>query len=253
MNTPLAKNGSSWFIRPKPNETAPVRLFCFPYAGGSAAIFREWPQRLIDADVCVANLPGHGGRRLEQPFTRLLPLARQIAEAIVPWLDKPFVFFGHSMGALISFELARQLRKTARPLPVQLFLSSRPAPHIPNSGPLRHACSDQDFIQELRRLNGTPREILNDEELLQLMIPVLKADFAICETYQYQPEPALACPITVFGGQEDNEFPRELLEAWREHTTKTFKMYLFPGDHFYLNHARGALLEKLSEELLQHQ
>jgi medium-chain acyl-[acyl-carrier-protein] hydrolase len=252
--TRVGNNRNLWFRQPKPNPRAVMRLFCFPYAGGNATIFRDWPQTLIDSvEICVANLPGRGERRLEQPLTRLLPVVHAIAQAIAPWLDKPFAFFGHSMGALISFELARHLRTTNGPLPVQLFLSGRRAPHLPDPYPLRHTYPESEFTKELRRLNGTPREILDNPELLRLMIPLLRADFAACETYQYRPEPPLTCPMSLFGGSQDQDISQQDLEAWRRHTTKTFKLHMIPGDHFYLITARDSLVQELNKEILQTQ
>ncbi len=244
-------NEDLWFSRPKPNPGALLRLFCFPYAGGSATIFRDWPRRIAGtAELCVLKLPGRGGRRSELPFTRLEPLVDVIAEAITPWLDKPFAFFGHSMGALISFELARQLRRDRGLLPLHLFLSGRPAPQLPAPQPPIHALPDPEFIEELRRFNGTPAKILQDREILQLMIPILRADLAACETYRYRVEEALYCPMTVFGGVQDHWTSKEALEAWQVHTTGEFKLHMFPGDHFYLNTMYDTLLDRVNEDIL---
>jgi medium-chain acyl-[acyl-carrier-protein] hydrolase len=239
-----------WFGCPRPNPNASLRLFCFPYAGGSATIFRLWPDLMIPSvEICAVNLPGRLARLLEAPFTRLTPLVQALAPAIMPWTDKPFVFFGHSMGALISFELTRQLRTIGAPLPERLFISGRRAPHLLDPDPHRHTYPDHLFIEELGRLNGTPPEVMANPELMQLMLPLLRADFAMCETYEYRPEPPLPCPLTAFGGLQDHEVPPESLEAWNQHTASAFRLCLLPGDHFFLNTARVSLLTVIAQEL----
>jgi medium-chain acyl-[acyl-carrier-protein] hydrolase len=186
---------------------------------------------------------------MEPPFTRLSPLIQALAEALFPLLDKPFAFFGHSLGALVSFELARQLRRQYAVQPVRLFISADRAPQIPNRDPPIHSLPEGEFLVELRRLNGTPREVLEDEELRQIMLALLRADFAIYETYRYSTEPPLNCPISAFGGWQDHRVNRGDLEAWREQTSVSFSLRMFPGDHFFLNTTQRPLLGALSQEL----
>ena len=243
-----------WFTSPRPNPRALLRLFCFPYAGGGAAIYRVWPHSLpSEVEVCVTHLPGRGTRLREQPFTSLDALVEAAAEAIAPLLDKPFAFFGHSMGAMISFELARRLREQDRPQPAYLFISGRRAPHLPNHDPITYNLPEVELVRELRRLNGTPREVLEHPELMELMIPLLRADFSVVETYVYRPGVPLDCPLTVFGGLEDSDVSREQLEAWREHITGKFALRMLPGDHFFLNDAQAQplLLSALARDLHQ--
>jgi medium-chain acyl-[acyl-carrier-protein] hydrolase len=145
-------------------------------------------------------------------------MVKSISEVIEPHLDKPFAFFGHSMGAMISHDLARALRRKYGVEPVHLFVSGRRAPQMPRTRKTTYDLPEPEFIEELRRLNGTPQEVLDQPELMQLMIPLLRADFSVCQTYQYEPEPPLTCPITVFGGLED-ETTREELVGWRAQTS----------------------------------
>lgn len=148
MASDASSKPNAWLGWPKPNPLAQMRLFCFPYAGGSAMIYRNWPDQLIgDVEVCSVNLPGRAKRLREQPFTKLSPLVRELVPAIRPFLDKPFAFFGHSMGALISFELARQLRHENAPAPAQLFLSGRNAPHLADSDSPTFDLPDKEFVQ----------------------------------------------------------------------------------------------------------
>jgi len=186
---------------------------------------------------------------MEPPFTRLPPLIQALAQALFPLLDKPFAFFGHSLGALVSFELARQLRRQYAVQPVRLFISADRAPQIPYRDSPIHSLPEGEFLVELRRLNGTPREVLEDEELGQIMLPLLRADFAVYETYGYRTEPLLNCPISAFGGLQDHRVSRGDLEAWREQTSVSFSLRMFPGDHFFLNTTQPVLLRVLSQEL----
>ena len=240
----------SWIAYSKPRPQARLRLFCFPYAGGGALIFRTWADGLpTDVEVCPIQLPGRGTRLMEPLFTQLSPLIQALAQALLPLLDKPFAFFGHSLGALVSFELARQLRRQYGVQPVRLFVSAGRAPQLPHRGLPVHTLPDGDFLAELRRLNGTPRAVLEHEELMQIALPVLRADFAVYETYVYSTELPLNCPISIFGGLRDRTVSQSDLEAWREQTSGDFSLQMFPGDHFFLNTTQPLLLRVLSQEL----
>jgi medium-chain acyl-[acyl-carrier-protein] hydrolase len=241
-----------YLVNPLVKTQAVFRLFCFPYAGGSARIFQKWPHRFPPTvEVCPLQYPGRGNRLREQPFARLEPLVQNIAEALLPLLEKPFAFFGHSMGAMVAFELTRQLRRENKTLPVQLLVSASRAPQLPDRTPVAYDLPEPEFIQELRRLNGTPTEVLDHPELMKLMLPLLRADFAVAQTYTYIPEPPLLCPIRVYGGLEDQSVLPESLEGWREQTTGPFSLRLFPGDHFFLQTAESLLIQRITEELSQ--
>lgn len=241
---------NSWVICPKPNPLATLRLFCFPYAGGSSFIFRRWSESLPSfVEVCAIELPGRGKQIQLPPFNKIQPLVDAIATIIYPYLDKPFAFFGHSMGGLVSFELARLLRKRYGLLPVNLFISGRRAPHIPDTDAPIHHLPELDFIEELRHLNGTPKEVLENVELMQLFLPILRADFAVLETYTYTSESSLECPITVFGGLQDSAVSCDVLQAWQEQTRADFNLHMFPGDHFFLNSSQSVLLKTLAQYL----
>jgi medium-chain acyl-[acyl-carrier-protein] hydrolase len=243
-----------WFTFPKPNPRAHLRLFCFPYAGGSTLVFRNWAEGpLAEIELCPVQLPGRGRRLHEAPFTSLLPLVAAIGQALPPYLDKPFAFFGHSMGGAISFELARYLRRMNMPQPLHLFVSGRRAPQLTADEPPAYNLPVAEFLEELRRLNGTPAEVLDHPEMMQLLLPLVRADFELIQTYTYSPEPPLSCPISVFGGLEDHTDRIHYLEAWREQTTASFSLQMFPGDHFFLQTARPLLLQAIARKLYQHQ
>lgn len=240
-----------WLVNWKPNRKASVRLFCFPYAGGGDFVFRSWQQSLPETiEVCPVQLPGRGLRITEPPCTEIKQLIKAAGEALAPCLDKPFALFGHSMGALIAFELARHLRREYSAQPVHLFVSGRCSPQM-ISGPLDAKLFDSELPEMLRRNNGTPEEVLDNSELMELVAPVLRADVVLCNSYVYAPKPPFSFPITAFGGLDDRGVTRRYIEGWREHTTGAFLLRMVPGDHFFVNTSRLLLLEAISKELEQ--
>lgn len=246
----ITTNYNPWVQSLTYNPEASLRLFCFPHAGGKAIDFRMWSDELLKTvELCPVELPGHG-RRLKEPlFTRLEPLLKAIAQGLLSHLDKPFAFFGHSMGALVSFELAHLLRKEYGLEPVHLFVSGRRAPQISNPSPPIHTLPKSAFVEELYRLNGIPQVVLDNTELMQLFLPVLQADFTLSENYIYTPEPQLNCPITVLGGLQDQVAKFDDLAAWQEQTTASYQLQMFPGDHFFLHSAQTLVLQFLTDVL----
>jgi medium-chain acyl-[acyl-carrier-protein] hydrolase len=241
---------SKWFACPRPNVEARLRLFCFPYAGGGAVIYRHWAESLpAEVEVCALQLPGRGSRMREPPLTRVTDIVRIVATELAPYLDRPFAFFGHSLGALVGFELARRLRREIGVEPERLFVSGRRAPQIPSSEPVTYDLPEQEFKDELRRLNGTHSEVLEHDELMELMLPLLRADFEVCDTYRYETGPRLSCPITALGGLDDEAVPRANIAAWAEQTDGPFRLRMLPGDHFFLHSAEATLLQVVAREL----
>lgn len=244
------KRIESWITVPKANPQADLRLFCFPYAGGSSTIFRTWLDKLpANIEICPIELPGRGSKIKLAPLNRLEPIVKELALQIQSYLDKPFAFFGHSIGGILSFELTRLLSKNYGISPVNLFISAHRAPQIPDSEPPIHALPEADFIAKLRNYNFTPNAVLEHQELMQLILPMLRADFAVGETYTYDHAPPLECPISVFGGLQDHQVTIEELEGWREQTNSYFLLNMLPGDHFFINYSHSLLLEQISEIL----
>ncbi|GHO60140.1 thioesterase [Ktedonobacter robiniae] len=196
------------------------------------------------------QLPGRENRLREKPFEGILPLVETLGSALNPYFDMPFAFFGHSMGALISFELARYLSTSGiEAALIHLFMSGHRAPQLPDPDPPTYHLPEQEFVQELKRLQGTPEEVMQDPELLQILMPLLRADFAICEKYIYTYSRPLGCPITAFGGLRDEEVSRSELAAWQTQTSGMFKQRFFPGDHFFLHKEQGSLLRAIALDL----
>jgi medium-chain acyl-[acyl-carrier-protein] hydrolase len=198
-------------------------------------------------ELCAMQLPGRENRLRESPFTRMSDAVERVAEALEPHLDLPFALFGHSMGAILCFELARLLRRRYGVGPTHLFVSARRAPQFPDPRtPLRHL-PDALFVAEInRRYNGLPREVLANAELMELLLPMLRADVQMIETYAYEPALPLDCPITALGGLGDSDLLVEDLEGWRAHTNSRFETRLFPGDHFFIQSVPKEVLGTIS-------
>lgn len=240
-----ASRSTQWIVTYRQVNSG-MRLICFPYAGGGASVFRSWGQHslLSNVEVCAVQLPGREARITEAPVEDVRQLVPQLREALEPYLDRPFAFFGHSIGALVSFELARELRRTGGIEPRHLFVSGCPAPHLSHSERMWDL-PDDEFLERLRRFNGTPPDVLNHPELMDMMLPTIRADFALRDRYDYRDEPSVSCPITAFGGMADMHVDCAMLRAWRQHTQERFQVWLFQGDHFFLRSAQETLLETL--------
>jgi medium-chain acyl-[acyl-carrier-protein] hydrolase len=238
--SPVILRGNAWLEHVSGNPRAAWRLFCFPYAGGSAAIYRRWGNGpLADCEVCPVQIPGRERRIAERPIDRMTRLAGAVAAALP--LDKPFALFGHSMGALLAFETTRQLRRLGAPAPFHLFVSGAPAPQLCPNRPQRHRLGHEQFQAEVRKLGGTPEEVFADPELLDLVLPTLRADFAAIDTYIYRDEAAFACPITALAGDRDREVDHFEVMEWRAQTQARFHFHLFAGDHFFITESSDSV------------
>ena len=248
----LKDRDNLWLIRPYPKPQASLRLFCFPYAGAGASIFYPWAKQLpAEIELCAIQLPGRENRLRESPLNRLKEVVQSLVPLLKPYLDLPFAFFGHSMGALISFELTRELRRQNYSLPFHLFVSGRKAPQLLDLEPPIHHLPDAQFIEKIKNFQGTPEAIWQDNQLIEQFIPILRADFTILETYFYGNEAPLNCPINVFGGIKDPKVKEAELSAWQQQTQAAFNLKMFPGDHFFIHSQKRELLQVLSTQLEQ--
>ena len=242
---------SNWITSPRTNSQARVRLYCFPYSGASASVYYPWIEILpTSIELIPVQLPGRGKRVSEAPFTDLHKLVLVLEKALInSFIEKPFAMFGHSMGALVAYELSRRLEKNYQLSPLILFASGHNAPHLPDRADPIHHLEESAFLDRIRKLNGTPEEVLQDQELVDLLIPILRADFKLSETYEYKAGHCLSCPVIGCGGLQDEYLDRKSLDAWRELTDYGSSIRLFPGDHFYLNQNRHSLLQVIAQEL----
>jgi medium-chain acyl-[acyl-carrier-protein] hydrolase len=246
----MLKIGGAW-LSASPRPRAGTRLFCLPHAGGWSAMYQAWGRSLGPAvDVCPVELPGRGRRRDEAAYDLIEELVSDLGAALVPALDVPFAFFGHSMGALVSFELARWLQREGHPSPAHVFVSACAAPHVPRDGPALSGLPSVELVRELSTLNGMAPEVLENFELMELLLPAIRSDFSMCERYAFAPSAPLACPLSALGGTGDELVSKEKLEAWRTHTTGRFVTRLFRGDHFYLQEGERSVLDVVLRELL---
>jgi surfactin synthase thioesterase subunit len=249
----IPNDANTWLSSLRPSERASVRIICFPYAGGGAGVFRPWTTHLpAGVDLFVANLPGRDERLQEHTIDRMSRLVVLFVDALASQIDGPFCFYGHSMGALVSYEVTRELRRRGLPLPLHLFIGAFPAPQTkPRKEPV-HELPDDQFIAEMVRSKATPTAVLDQRDLLQIVLPRIRADLAVIETYAYTPEPRLPVPITTFGGAADTMVNRAELEAWRQQTTDFFSVRMLLGDHYFIDTNRARLLYYLSSDLQEY-
>lgn len=235
-----------WVYR-RPSATARLRLFCFPYAGGSAAAYGNWQNGLPDwVELCSVQ-PLDRGLRTSGPGAREVPaLVRELAPRLAPYFDLPFAFFGHSLGALLAFELARLLKATGEPKPRALFLSSAAAPHL-DRGSIS-GLPDEEFLARIRAYGGTPDTLLDDPELLEVFLPVLRADFALFEGYRFELGPMPDCPVHLYGGDRDHIVTPSRLAAWGD-LLPIASTQMFSGGHFYFQNEHRALLASMGKRL----
>lgn len=242
---------AAWIVRTQARARPKIRLFCFPYAGGGASLYRNWSSKLpVEVEVCAIQLPGRESRFREPAFSQLEPLIEKLAQELRPAAALPFAFFGYSLGALISFELTRYLRHHQMPGPKHLFVAAHRAPQMARRTETIHGLYGTDFIQALHRLGGTPQAVLQNQELMEMMSPMLRADFQIYERYDYKNEQSLACPITAYGGALDRTVSESELAGWSEQTSSTFQLRMLPGGHFFLQDSQDLLIQSVAQGLL---
>lgn len=240
-----------WIHNWRVDPSAACRLFCFPYAGGNANVYRPWQEPLarVGIEVCPLELPGRLARLREPGFSVLEPLVEQLAEVLAPALSRPFAFVGYSMGALIAFELTRYLRRHRMPGPVRLLVAARPAPQLPSRGRALHELSDQALLAEIGAAYGAlPEPVLADATFRAIVVEVIRNDLRLLHGYSYREETPLECPIVALGGNADPTVSIDELGAWQAQT-ENFRMELFEGGHFFLNPCRGKILEEICRAL----
>jgi surfactin synthase thioesterase subunit len=239
-------DSSPWLVFGAPRPGAPC-LYCFPHGGGSATSYLSWSRLLPGVQVIGVQPPGHGDRIREAPWSRMTDLVDALVAEIDP--VQPYAFFGHSLGGLVAYEVARRLRDDGRRTPDHLFVSANPAPDLPRLAPPILHLPDAELIAEVSRLHGgIPDEILSDPQLVRLAARPLRADYAIVETYRWRPGLPLPCPVSVLAGTDDTISESEM-RAWQRHTERRLRMRWFPGGHFYLQQERRSVLRTLSRLL----
>ncbi|MER7700556.1 alpha/beta fold hydrolase [Streptomyces sp. NPDC096095] len=240
-----------WVLRRAPRSAPALRLICVPFAGAGPAAFQGWSGLLPESvEPWLLRLPGRESRFREEPRTEVPLVVKEAAAVLGPALDGPYALFGHSLGALIAFELARELRRSYGAEPAHLSVSARSAPHLPLRHAVVHQLPDDLFLDALDvRFNAIPPAIRDEPQMRALYLPVLRADVTLLETYEYTEEAPLDCPITAYGGMEDPEFRGTELAEWSRHTASSHRLRMFPGGHFFLNEQRAELVSDVTEDL----
>ncbi|HEY7143737.1 MAG TPA: alpha/beta fold hydrolase [Streptosporangiaceae bacterium] len=238
-----------WLSLPEGSDAAAGRLFCFAHAGGGGAFFQPWRQAMLpDIAVCPVVLPGREGRIRQRPYRRVEDILDPLCEALQPHACHPYALFGHSMGAVLAYEVARRLGAAGQ-RPLCLFASGRRAPQLPARHPPLHRLPDEQFLAAVNVLGGTPPDVIGDSELIRIFLPSLRADFELNETYPGPAGGRLHCPVSALTGDRDPEVNIEEMAAWQDTTDGGFMLRVFSGDHFYLKGARGEVLAAIRGEI----
>lgn len=245
-----------WLDFVTPRHSAKTRLFCFPFAGADASMFRGWAQTFPPSiEVLPVQLPGRGKRFREPPVRRLALLREQLYEGLAPLFDRPIGFFGHSMGALIAFELARYVQTIEKHELSCIVVSGCKPPQLRSDSAKANAklisqLPEEEFIAELARINGTPRELLQDKAALGVFLPSIRADFELLETAEYENNAKVACPLFAICGTNDTQATPEAMLLWRSFTSHSFDFSVVPGDHFFPVRCQKPFLRLLAAKIV---
>lgn len=238
---------NNWVVCRQPNKNARLRLFCFHHLGGSASTYRNWSKKLpSEIEVCAIQLPGRENFTLTKPITNFVQMTQKLVEALIPYLDKPFAFYGHSMGALIAFEIAYLLQKQYELEPVHLFVGGLWAPHTATSAFKREFC-----LEEILNFLEIPQILRNNKKFMDKLMPIFRADFQLLESYTYSLKEPLNCPIFAFGGMQDSLVSKDELSQWCQYTYNLFTLEMLAGQHMFLIKSQASLLKAISQKLIR--
>lgn len=254
-----ATGPEAWLVKFRHNSKARVRVFYFPYAGGNAFAFSGMEANFSgDVDVFAIQAPGRGQRFHEKPISCLDTYVSLVIKAISPYLNIPFIFIGYSNGSLIAYEVARRLQSLYGIAPVHLVLAARRAPNLPQLRPSISNMNHDDLLYELRRYSRTPEEILRDEEVMSLFIPMLRADFALGELALFETKPVLKLDATLFWGRQDEDTSEEGIRAWFDLIEGEVNVVEFQSGHFFCYDEEetfasglGRIVEKVRDKYVQ--
>ncbi len=247
----MNNNVSSWFTTYNHSLKNQAKIFAFPYSGAGASVYLQWASYFSQhgIDFIGVQLPGRENRRGDKPLSNLSVLIDHLLSAITPYTHQPFVFFGHSLGALVAFELSRALHKKGLALPKHLFVSAFRPPSLPNPNKALHQLEREAFIDGIRAYGNTPEAVLSNTVLMDMFLPMLRADFALNETYCYKKEAPLSCPITVFKGSEDSFVNPNNMGYWQQETQAKYEEVEYKGHHFFLDEHKQSISQRLVDAI----
>jgi medium-chain acyl-[acyl-carrier-protein] hydrolase len=230
-----------------------IKLFCLPYAGGSAMVYNRWKLSINGMiQIRPVELTGRGKRFTEPYYDNLMQAVDDIYRLVKPELNGLYAFYGHSMGSLLVYELVRKINSLPHPQPVHLFLSGGSPPHIRKSDKVYHKMPEEQFKEEIFKMGGTPREVFENKELLEIFIPLLRADYKILETYEFQPEhPVFDCGITLFNGKEDEEVTSDEIRQWQRYTKVQCPLHEYESGHFFIHDQMEDIVQIINDTLIQ--
>ncbi|NQY37922.1 MAG: thioesterase [Alteromonadaceae bacterium] len=243
----MTKN--SWILRPsgKPAQHADLRLICFPYAGGNASTYMSWFKWLPEnIEILAIQPPGRSTRIFERAHSNMEQLVNDLLMNISESLDRPYILFGHSLGSRVAFELMTQCKKRGLRMPLQFIASGSRGPHILPRKTSIYQLPDKEFIEGLKDINGTPKAVLENSELMELCLPLLRADFELADTYACRENNIFDCPISVFSGKADTEITHEDLISWGNYFSGSVDLQMFPGDHFFIESNKNLVVNKVN-------
>ncbi len=237
---------SKWFITPQPKPEAELKILCFPYAGGNASTYLPWSKDLPEhVELIAVQLPGRANRLFEPAHSDMDSLVNEIMTLIPVVIDRNYILFGHSLGSRVAFEVMHQCKLKGLRMPKHFIASGSRAPDIPSRIEAFHHLPDDEFIQELAELNGTPKEILENEELMAICLPALRADFKVSDSHIHKADTVLDCHASLFTGREDSDISESDLTSWEKFFSKTIDRHSFAGDHFFIENNKGEVLKRL--------
>ncbi|MBL8299384.1 MAG: thioesterase [Rhodanobacteraceae bacterium] len=241
---------SKWFLVTKPKPDAKYRLFCFPYAGGSATAYLAWEELLPDnVELVAIQLPGRANRLNEGLLTSVHEMAQAVVDVIPPWLDRPYFIYGHSLGSVVSFELLHALKSRGLPPPLRYFCAARRAPHAPPRIAPIHDYPLDRFKQELKSLNGTPDLVLENADLMGIFVPILRTDFKAAYVYHRDPGEKLDCEVSAFCGSNDDKVIMSDMVGWQDHFHPPVDFRVFDGGHFFMDERKALVVGAICESL----
>jgi medium-chain acyl-[acyl-carrier-protein] hydrolase len=234
-------------VTPKKRPNADLKLICFPYAGGGVSTYSTWVEHLpVNVELSIVQMPGRGSRMFESAHANMKDVMNELLDIMLDFLNKPYIFFGHSLGSRIAFELMKELQALQHPLPLHFIASGSRGPHDKSNKKDIYNLPRQKFIAELKKLNGTPKAVLENQELMDLFLPLLRADFELADTYCYEGDAIFNCPITVLGGEKDIGISFAQLESWQNFFVQKAKVHMLFGDHFFIDSHKNICLEKVN-------